>query len=635
METGSPRAVFISYARDDIAAAQRTAEALRSNGVEVWFDLNELRGGDAWDQKIRKQIKACTLFLPIISARTQERSEGYFRLEWKLAVERTHLMAEGVPFLVPLVVDETSDSGAVVPPEFLRVQWMRLQGGLPSQQFVEHVKSLLAEPSKPSIVAKHPAPSSLPDEKSIAVLAFANLSRDTENEFFSDGISEELLNLVARIPRLNVAARTSAFYFKGKNVPIAEIARTLRVAHVVEGSVRKAGTKVRITAQLINASNGFQIWSETFDRELQDIFAVQDEIAGLIAKSLQLKLGGAVRVAQTVNPEAHRLVLEGRHFWNLRTRDGFDKAERAFAKALEIDSDFAPAHAGLADVWGVRAWYASASGLSSYKENLMKASFEAELALKLDPSLGEANAALGVVYYHLHRWAESERHFVQAFRLNPNYAIAHQWHAHLFAAQGKLDKGLLELERSLALDPLAFSSLIIYASQLNFAKQFQEALTITDRALTLRNEVYPPLQSARAFALLGLGRTQEAAAEARLALNDGPGDTSWWAGEEAIYVLHRSGSPEEVDKYLSAWKTDGGRQTGPMLQAVGRFEEALPILDQIPPTIYARLIYAPYYDEVRDDLRFQHLVRKLGFESEYLQGRATLDRMLGDRVAEG
>jgi len=265
----------------------------------------------------------------------------------------------------------------------------------------------------------------------------------------------------------------------------------------------------------------------------------------------------------------------------------------------------------------------------------MKASFEAELALKLDPSLGEANAALGVVYYHLHRWAESERHFVQAFRLNPNYAIAHQWHAHLFAAQGKLDKGLLELERSLALDPLAFSSLIIYASQLNFAKQFQEALTITDRALTLRNEVYPPLQSARAFALLGLGRTQEAAAEARLALNDGPGDTSWWAGEEAIYVLHRSGSPEEVDKYLSAWKTDGGRQTGPMLQAVGRFEEALPILDQIPPTIYARLIYAPYYDEVRDDLRFQHLVRKLGFESEYLQGRATLDRMLGDRVAEG
>jgi TolB-like protein len=434
METGSPRAVFISYARDDIAAAQRAAEALRSNGVEVWFDLNELRGGDAWDQKIRKQIKACTLFLPVISARTQERSEGYFRLEWKLAVERTHLMAEGVPFLVPLVLDDTSDSGALVPTEFLRVQWMRLQGGLPSQQFVEHVKSLLEEPGRPSVAVRNSPQLSGPDEKSIAILAFANLSRDPENEFFSDGISEELLNLVARIPGLNVAARTSAFYFKGKNVPISEIASTLRVAHVVEGSVRKVGTRVRITAQLINAANGFQIWSETFDRELRDIFAVQDEIAGLIAESLQLKLGGAVRVAQTVNPEAHRLVLEGRHFWALRTPDGFDKAERAFSKALAIDSDFAPAHTGLADVWGVRAWYASASGVLSYKENLMKASHEAELALKLDSSSGEANAALGVVYYHLHRWAEAERHFVQTFRLNPNYAIAHQWHAHLLAA---------------------------------------------------------------------------------------------------------------------------------------------------------------------------------------------------------
>jgi tetratricopeptide (TPR) repeat protein len=363
------------------------------------------------------------------------------------------------------------------------------------------------------------------------------------------------------------------------------------------------------------------------------IFAVQDEIAGLIAKSLKLKLGAAVRAAQTVNPEAHRLVLEGRHFWALRTSDGFEKAERAFTKAMEIDPDFAPAHAGLADVWGVRAWYASASGLSSHKENMMKASFEAELALKLDPSLGEANAALGVVYYHQHRWAESERHFVQAFRLNPNYAIAHQWHAHLLAAQGKLDLGLLELERSTALDPLAFSSLIIYASQLNLAQQFQAALAMTDRALALRNGVYPPLQSARAFALLGLGRKDEAAVEARLALDDGPGVTSWWAGEEAIYVLHRAGSPNEADRHLSAWEGNG-LQIGPMLQAVGRFEDALPILDRIPPTIYARLIYAPYYDAVRGDPRFQHLVRKLGIESEYRQGRATLDRILRDYAAK-
>jgi hypothetical protein len=126
------RAVFLSYAREDAAAANRIAEALRSNGVEVWFDQNELRGGDAWDQKIRRQIDACALFMPLISRNTEERGKGYFRLEWKLAVEQTHLLLEGVPFIVPVVVDDTPDSAAAVPAEFRRVQWTRMPGALPS-----------------------------------------------------------------------------------------------------------------------------------------------------------------------------------------------------------------------------------------------------------------------------------------------------------------------------------------------------------------------------------------------------------------------------------------------------------------------------------------------------------------------
>ena len=140
------KAVFLSYAREDTDAARRIADALRSQGVEVWFDQSELRGGDAWDAKIRKQIKECALFLPVISARTQLRSEGYFRLEWKLAVERTHLMAEGTAFLAPVVVDETSDSSALVPAEFKRVQWIRLPGVLPTPEFVTQVKRLLGAP---------------------------------------------------------------------------------------------------------------------------------------------------------------------------------------------------------------------------------------------------------------------------------------------------------------------------------------------------------------------------------------------------------------------------------------------------------------------------------------------------------
>jgi hypothetical protein len=145
------RAVFLSYAREDTPAAQRIADALVSQGVEVWFDQSELRGGDVWDQKIRRQIKECALFIPIISERTQSRGEGYFRLEWKLAVERTHLMAEGMPFLAPVVVDETPEGAALVPAEFLRVQWIRLPGSLPTPRFVEQVKRMLELPGSAAV----------------------------------------------------------------------------------------------------------------------------------------------------------------------------------------------------------------------------------------------------------------------------------------------------------------------------------------------------------------------------------------------------------------------------------------------------------------------------------------------------
>ena len=348
-------AVFLSYARENSDAARRIADALRGFGVEAWFDQSELRGGDAWDQKIRRQIKDCTLFIPIISAHTQARGEGYFRLEWKLAAERTHLMAEGVPFLAPVVVDETSDSSAAVPPEFLRVQWTRLPGGAPTPEFIAQVKSLLAAPKTaapwsaprpsaapppektlavpqsrprrwtwPMTVAvlvgvatalyvsfkQHQPPAELPkpvteskaaptptlaasapttpDPKSVAVLAFANLSADKDNEYFSDGLSENILDKLARVPGLRVMARTSSFSYKGKNVPVQQIAAELHVGTVIEGSVQRAGNTLRVVAQLINAADGMHVWSETYDKDLTTagIFAIQDEIAQKIAARL-------------------------------------------------------------------------------------------------------------------------------------------------------------------------------------------------------------------------------------------------------------------------------------------------------------------------------------------------------------
>ena len=191
------------------------------------------------------------------------------------------------------------------------------------------------------------------DNRSIAVLAFANLSNDAENEYFSDGISEELLNVLAKVPGLKVTARTSAFHFKEKDTPIPEIAQQLGVAYVVEGSVRKAGDRVRITAQLIKAADGFHVWSETFNRELKDIFAVQDEIAGLIAKNLQLKLdlGSVAGVGATKNMAAYEAFLKGRQAWNSDTAPGYREAVQQFLQAIELDPDFALAHGALAEAY--------------------------------------------------------------------------------------------------------------------------------------------------------------------------------------------------------------------------------------------------------------------------------------------
>jgi hypothetical protein len=212
----SSKAVFLSYASQDAEATRRIAEALRTAGVEVWFDQAELRGGDPWDAKIRRQIHECALFLPIISQHTQERREGYFRREWKLGVDRLNDMVEGTPFVLPVCVDDTRERGALVPVAFLEVQWTRLPGGETPAAFCERVSDLLA-PGRPR--APEPAAAVRPAESasanpapaaSIAVLAFANLSRDPDNEYFSDGISEELLNVLAKILGLRVVARTRA-----------------------------------------------------------------------------------------------------------------------------------------------------------------------------------------------------------------------------------------------------------------------------------------------------------------------------------------------------------------------------------------------------------------------------------------
>ncbi len=640
--------IFLSYAREDADAVQRMAEALRQADVEVWFDQDELRGGDAWDQQIRNQIRTCALFLPIISAATQERMEGYFRREWKLGVERTHDLADGVPFILPIAIDDTPESAAAVPAEFLRVQWTRLPGALPTLEFVAQVKRVLAQPRRPvgtgipfqGILATAQGAASAPgwstpaapavNEKSVAVLAFANMSHDPENEYFSDGISEELLNVLAKIPGLQVSARTSAFFFKGKNMPIPEIARALGVAHVVEGSVRKAGSRVRITAQLIDAANGFHLWSDTFDRELTDIFALQDEIAREIARNLQVKLGTMAPTAHPVNPEAHGLVLEGRHYWKSRTAEGFARGEAAFRRAIELDPQFAPAHSGLAEVCVARASNLQHEGFGDAADEIRRARGASERAIQLDSSLAEPHAVLGFVLMFEGRLAESEVQFDQALALNPNSALAHSWHGLLQACQGRLDRVLTAYGKAGALDPLWLMNLHLSSVFLYEARRFEEALKVNERVAALRPGIFIPNLGDRAWILMALGRKAEAIEAARGVKERPELGPRLVADNRAIAVLRLAGFEQEASDYAAElfkrWPPET-YQRGFVLGALGRFEDALPFLERIPSMVVQALFWNTTWDPWREDPRFLQLMVKLGRANEYAVARETLARM--------
>jgi len=348
--TESKNAVFLSYAAEDAAPAQRLCATLRAAGIEVWFDQSELRGGDAWDQKIRREIRDCALFMPVISANTQSRLEGYFRREWKLAAARTHDMADGKPFLVPVVIDGTRDQDARVPEQFRAVQWTPIPTGEMSAAFVERVLHLLSpHPTTPARIgaascqsfaptmhSAAPAQRAIP-EKSIAVLPFADMSALKDQEYFSDGLAEALIDMLTQVRDLRVPARTSSFSFKGKSDDIASIAEKLRVAHVLEGSVRKAGSTIRVTAHLIRADDGYHLWSKTYDRDIEDIFRVQDEIAGIVVEALKAKLlpaEGVVNPHRTSNMEAYEHYLLAKQFFNRGAVDGQIRAAAALQQAF-------------------------------------------------------------------------------------------------------------------------------------------------------------------------------------------------------------------------------------------------------------------------------------------------------------
>ncbi|MGB7450891.1 MAG: hypothetical protein WBM36_02050 [Lysobacterales bacterium] len=322
------------------------------------------------------------------------------------------------------------------------------------------------------------------DEPSVAVLPFVNMSSDPEQEYFSDGISEEILNVLTRIPNLKVAARTSSFQFKGKNLDIADIGKQLQVNHLLEGSVRKAGNTLRITAQLVETDSGFHLWSETFDRSPEDVFAIQDEIAAAIAKELRTLLTGEISTSSTpIDMQAYELYLKGRGLVAHRREAALFEGIDALKSAIEIEPDYAPALATLAKAYAVLPWFSQRIPAGQAREQARE---WASKSLEFDPENIEALAVLAIVFSEVDlNFSGALELLEKAVSLNPGSVAANNFLGDLSSRTGDLAKAMKYESRSAELDPLAPVHLTDLANVYILSGEYNKVIQLANRALSL------------------------------------------------------------------------------------------------------------------------------------------------------
>jgi serine/threonine-protein kinase len=389
-------------------------------------------------------------------------------------------------------------------------------------------------------------------ENSIAVLPFAYLGSDPEDEYFCDGLAEELLNSLSNIDGLKVAARTSAFSFKGKNANVNDIGRVLGVNTILEGSVRRSGDRLRITIKLINAADGYQIWSQRYESELRDVFELQDDIASHICDKLRVGLPvGGSRRRYTENSEAYPLYLKGRYFVTTkRTEEWIRKGIECFQQAIDTEPTYALAYAGLADAYG---FLASSSGGCPPKDAYPKARAAAERALEIDPSLGEARTSLGF-YCLLYEWdfERAREEFQKAVELNPRNPHAHDGMGFYYKAVGRFEDALVHCKRVLDLDPLSPFAYISLGWGHYFARQFEPAIEECRRALELDpNSTFAG--QLIGLSLIQLGRTDEAIETLELANANSP--ESIGLQTYVAYAYARAGRETEAKRTLEFLQT--------------------------------------------------------------------------------
>jgi TolB-like protein/DNA-binding winged helix-turn-helix (wHTH) protein len=451
----------------------------------------------------------------------------------------------------------------------------------------------------------------------LAVLPFKNLTGDATQDYFGDGLTEEMITQLGNLDpqRLGVIARTSVMHYKSSEEPLDHIGHQLGVQYVLEGSVRRSSDKVRITAQLIKVADQTHLWAREYDRELKNLLQLQGEIAEEVANEIQLTLAANRRADPAANTttsyEAYDLYLKGEYFWNKRTAEGFHQAIDCFQEATTKDPSYARAYAGIADSYVLLGGYSG----ETQGEFIAKARNAALRALSLDERLPEAHAALALIVQNYDwDWQTAEREYRRAIELNPNYATAHQWYAEHLALRGRFDDALRESETARELDPFSLIIATDNAAILYYSRQYDRALEKLRAVL----EVDPNFE--RAHILEHVYVQKKMFVEARMDLEKWRRDDNAWSLAEAAYLFGRSGQQSEarhafekleelnhhepVDPELIAWAYLG----------VGNTDQIFKFLEKAytqHSNLLTRLKVDPAFDPLRDDSRFKDLLHRV------------------------
>jgi TolB-like protein/Flp pilus assembly protein TadD len=649
---GEPPAVFISYASPDATTANALVEALERHGIRCWIAPRDVKAGALYADAIVRAITGAKAFVLVLSAsalasshvgKEVERASAKQRRIIAVRIDQAALTPAFEYFLsesqwveataghlepaYPKLVDAIRESGrgapaalpagasatAAAPPAAVgagerRIRWAAMA-------LAAAVLAVLAFAGIRLVTARHGAVEPPPaaaagtaSSQSIAVLPFTDMSEKKDQEYFSDGLADTLLDLLAKTPGLHVIARTSSFSFKGKSDDIPTIATKLHVANILEGSVRRAGTRLRVTTQLIRASDGEHLWSETYDREVADVFKVQDEIAGAVASALKLKLAPQQKSAaqRTSSAAAYNEYLLGRQFYNRFNGEDFRRAAVAYQRAIKLDPGYAAAYAE----YSIAQFYVADD--TGDPGEFALAAAAAERAVALAPDDGNGYSARGFQRaYYAWDWAGAQADFEKALTLAPDDAVTYDRYGLLLLALRRVPESIATFRKDIELDPLSLGWLHLTRAQLA-AHDYDSALGSAHRAL----EISP--DSPRALGFLGLVQLLQRHPAEALATFRRISDGDWLALPGVAMAEFSLGHPAESRRALDAVEARFARTAAVQIAEThawcGEKNLALDWLDRAyaqRDTGLSLLTHDPLFDPLRGEARFKTLLRKM------------------------